>query len=320
MLTGGHGQVSAHFLKIFKPIETYLYNNRKTTGRMKNAKTTNRQITTGPFILVLIMAIAFAAGCNPQSSEANVTISPEPSSGEAGINPITGEPYQDIVEKRGVKTNITDYKELVRRASSINEYKYNITDTGTGVKDQRFIIKGRFVKKVLPEPMQHSTGQVFDEILMDRITRQAFSHCSKHLCPKPDIDKELERVDYEDYYVPDPMEYLYKATDGELVREDMIGNQYTKVFSVTFEGKPARIWLQEYYGFPLKIIVRNEDDSRRTILFEDMMIDATRRGEIDTPFNFTISGEDGHWWFWEHYLGEWKPTQLTEKERAALGV
>lgn len=284
---------------------------------MKNAIITAR-------LVMLVIVLVFVTGCqHSQTSakpDATVQVSPEPTAQGADINPVTGEPYHDIVEKRGFQTNITDFDELVRRASSIQSYKYNITDTGIGVENQRFLIHGRFVKRILPEAMQHETGEVFDEVLMDRLTKQAFSHCSKELCPKPNIDYELERVDYHDYYVPDPMEYLYRTTDGQLIKEEMIGNQYTKVFSANFEGKPARIWLQEYYGFPLKIIVREDDDSRRTITFDGMMIDATRRSEVDPPFNFTVSSEKGHWWFWEHYLGEWSPTQLTEEQRAALGV
>ncbi len=286
----------------------------------------NAIITTG--LVMLVMVLVFVTGCHQGQPSAepdakpdvNVQVSPEQAGAEADINPITGEPYHDIVDKRGFQTNITDFDELVRRASSIQSYKYNITDTGIGIKNLMFIVDGRFVKHILPKAMQHETGEVFDEVLMDRLTKQAFSHCSKYLCPKPNIDYELERVDYSDYYVPDPMEYLYRTTDGKLINEEMIGNQYTKVFSANFEGKPARIWLQEYYGFPLKIIVREDDDSKRTITFDGMMIDAARRAEVDPPFNFTISGEKGHWWFWEHYLGEWSPTQLTKEQRAALGV
>jgi hypothetical protein len=242
---------------------------------------------------------------------------------DPNINPITKEPYYDIEEKRGYKTNITDFKELVRRASTIQSYKYNITDPGVTDKEYQFYVLGRFIKVGLPEQKKHKTGQVYDEIFMDRVTKTAFSHCSYRICPKPNLDKELEKVDYADYYINDPMEYLYKATNDKYVEEQMLGDQTTKVFNVKFEGKPAKIWLQEYYGFPIKIEVDNLDGTKRNIIFENMMVDATRRGEIDLPFNFTVSGEgDKHWIFWEHYLGEWpkKGQTLTPEMKAMLGL
>ena len=286
--------VRALLLNIFKAIETYLYRYVKSCCTMKN--------TTIIGIMLLALIFIFAAGCRPDAPGVNVTVSPEP---DVEINPITGEPYYDIVEKRGVQTNITEFNELVVRASNIDSFKYSLTDTAIGDEEYEFLVRGRFVRILLPEPTEHDTGEVYDEILMDRKTKTALSHCSIDLCPKPDIDRELEKVDYDDYYISDPMEYLYKATDAELVKEEMLGDQYTKVYSVMYEGRPARIWLQEYYGFPIKIIVRNEDDSKRMINFEEMMVNNVRRGEIDPPFNFTVKGEgDRKWWTWEHYLGE----------------
>lgn len=260
-----------------------------------------RAIISG-IMAMLIILLAF--GCQQQPSSDGVDIDIEP---DIDINPITGEPYQDIAEKRGVQTNITDFNELLVRATKINSYKYSLTDTGLGVEGYNFTVFGRFVKLRLPEVQEHDDGTVFDEVFMERRTKQAFSHCSKYVCEKPDIDKEIERVEYSEYYINDPMEYLYKVTNAKYMKDAMLGNQYTRVFSAKFEGKEARVWLQEYYGFPLKIIVRNEDDSKRIIEFKNMMIDAARRGEIELPFNFTISGEEGNWYFWEHYLGEWPP-------------
>ena len=287
-------------MRVFKSIEMLKYDDRATSSTMK--KTTITGIIAITAALVLMCALITLTGCQQYGYGANVSASPEP---EVELNPITGEPYQDLPEKRGVITNITEFDELLRRASSIASYKYTLTDTDLGIEDQQFWFAGRFVKTRFPYTYQHSTGQIYDEVFLERTTKQAFTHCSREVCEKPNIDKELERVDYEEFYVWDPMEYLFRATKPSYVTTEMVGNDYTKVFSVTFEGKEARLWLQEYYGYPLKIVVRNEDDSKRTIEFKDMMVDATRRGEIDLPTNFTISGEEGNWYFWEHYLGEW---------------
>jgi hypothetical protein len=297
-------------LNVFKAIETYLYPSRREKSTMKRA------IMPGmaALIIMIVVAVSLSAGCQ---------IAPENDAGKApgtDINPITGNPPQDIIEKRGQKTNITGFNELLLRASRIQSYKYNITDTAISQDTYRFYVLGRWVKIVLPELQQLPTGEEFDEILMDRKTKTTFTHCSKTNCPKPYLDKELEKAEYDNYYLPDPMEYLYQVTDAQFLKEDMIGNDYTKVFSARFQGNEARVWLQEYYGYPLKIIVKNNDGSKRTIRFEDMTIDATRTGEIDTPTNFTVKGEQGSWIFWKHYLGEWpeEGVRLTDEEMQAL--
>jgi hypothetical protein len=292
---------------------------------------------------IIVISLLFLAGCVQQQYPATgpkVEVSEKiPASEETGtqqeaqpendteINPITNESYHDIKEKRGYKTNITDFNELLKRASSIESYKYNITDTGISDNEYRFFVKGRFVKMMLPEAMQHKTGEIYDEVLMDRVTKTAFSHCGRYSCPKPNLDKEIEKVDYEEYYMNDPMEYLYKAiANPQYLKEEMIGEQYTKVFKTTFEGRPAKIWLQEYYGFPLRIEVTQPDGTKRKITFEDMMVDATTRGEIELPFNFTVKGEGNQsWYFWEHYLGEWpkEGQQITlpgQEGEPALGI
>ena len=91
-----------------------------------------RTIITGTILLLLLI---FAGGCQLKYNT-NVTVSPDGENAE--INPITGEPYQDIAEKRGVKTNITEFDELLRRASKIESYKYILTDTGLTDEQYQF--------------------------------------------------------------------------------------------------------------------------------------------------------------------------------------
>ncbi len=268
--------------------------------------------------IILSACLLLIVGCQQTTTD-----TPDTPSAEEGpeINPITGEPYQDIETKRGETTNITEYRELLRRASAIGSFTYKFSDTQIGEETYLYEVFGRFVKITLPGPEKHKTGEVYDEIIMDRVTKTALSHCSRELCPRPNIDKEVEKVDYDEYYIYDIYEYLTRTFNGAYVKEEMIGNQYTKVFSANFEGNEARVWLQEYYGFPLKILIKQDDGSKRTILFEDVMVYNTRKSEIVPPGNFTVKGVDGYWIFFEHYLGEWptnKNIRLDENGQPVL--
>lgn len=283
----------------------------------KNKNKSKRAISAGIVMLTIVLFLFSAAGCQKSilskenMNKENVSVDVEDNSKELTAEELP----KDLVEKRGIKTNITEFQELTRRASSINAFKYEFSDTEAGIENYQFTSLNRFVKLTLPDLREHETGEEFNEVFMDKLTETALSHCGLAYCPKGSLDKEVEKVEFDDYYLRNPVEYLYRATDAEFVKEELLDDQYTKVFSVTFEGRPARIWLQEYYGFPLKIVIRNEDDSKRTIKFDEVMIDSTRRGEIDLPFNFTVKGEPKSWVFWEHYLGEWPPKNAIRLEK-----
>ena len=243
-------------------------------------------------ILIILVATLAIAGCQQTVPANNASAMPEK-------NLTVQKKPADIVEKRGVKTNITEFNTLVARASNIKSYAYTLHDTLYPEQDT-FYYLNRYVRVVLPGERTWTTGEAFDEVYLDRLTKTALSHCSIRYCPKPNLDKELEITNYDKYYKNDPLEYLYKITDANYVRDDMIGDQYVKVFNMTFDGKEGTAWLQEYYGFPIKIVIPG-----RTVEFLNMTIDNTRLGLVELPFNFTVKGKEGHWFFWEHYLGEW---------------
>jgi len=187
-------------------------------------------IIIGIFIVLILSVIA---GCNtPTQTEDDATSAEKTAVNET--QPV------DIVEKRGQKTNITEFNELMRRASNIQSYKYNITDTGVSDDEYRFYVLGRFIKIDLPDTEKQPSGEKYDEVFLDRVTKTAFSHCSSRLCTKPNIDKGLEKVQYEKYYLKDPMEYLYFARDPQYVKEEMIGDETTKVFDITFEKQACK--------------------------------------------------------------------------------
>lgn len=258
------------------------------------------------YIILITAIIVFSGlmliGCEPKeptSYEQDITV-PE--------SQVDSDLPGEIVEKRGQTTNITEMRELVTRLSKVEDFKFTYSDTKLN-NEYRYFVSGRFIKVELGELRQHSTGEKYDEVLMDRISKQAFTHCNKETC---DDDKELERTEYEDYYAPDPFETISKVTKTEYINEELLGNDYTKVFTGMYEGEKTTVWVQEYWGYPLKL----EMESGRVIEYVDVMVDNTRYAETQTPFNFTIKGEEKHWWSWEHFL---KIGQYDNRPDANLG-
>lgn len=258
----------------------------KTTIRT-TAKTTN--ILALMCLMIILTGILTACSTTQkQGTETEKEIAPPEASAEQAT--------AEIIEKRGQKTNITEFEEFLRRSSAIESYKYTLSDSETE-EEWTYFILGRFVKVKLNILKRDSAGNEYSEVFLDRITKTAFTHCGREYCDK---DREIEKTEYEEYYQPDPNEMITGTRNAEYLTEEMLGNDATKVFSITHLGEPSKVWVQEYYGYPLKFKIGD-----RTIEYKEMTIDATRRGEIDLPFNFTVKGEKGNWYFWEHYLGLW---------------
>lgn len=209
----------------------------------------------------------------------------------------------ELVGKRGIQTNITEFNELLVRASKISEYKYTLHDSDIE-QDYKYYFKGRFVKVELPMLLEHETGEVFNTVYMERTNKYAFTRCNREVCPEGDM--EFEVGDYDYFYRPEPYEILSMFRSMDYVGDEMIGNDYVKVFSGTYLGNQGRIYVQEYWGYPLKLEYVDDSNTKHTIEFLDMEIDNTRIGEVQMPPNFKIKGEKGSWWNWEHYLGELK--------------
>ncbi|HII72419.1 TPA: hypothetical protein HA265_06715 [Candidatus Woesearchaeota archaeon] len=251
-------------------------------------------------VLIMTMLVVSLTGCKsaPKSEEKGTETLED--TGDIAPPKAQEDPDapRELLDKRGQQTDITEFKELVRRASKIESYKYTLSDTDMD-EEYGYYFKQRFIKVVLPETRTYPTGEEYNWVYMDRSTKTALTRCGE--CDEP--DKELEKTDYEKYYALDPYEMLTKAADAELTGEEMLGNDYTKVFSIRYDGKPGKVWVQEYWGYPIRFEI-GEGQEKRTVEFKDMMIDATRAGEIEPPFEFTVKGEKGTWWSWEHYLGE----------------
>jgi hypothetical protein len=270
----------------------------------------NKTYLSGILLLGLV-ALLLMAGCEKQETQEKVsTETPETADDFDNITGIQGSP-NEIVEKRGQMTNITDLEELKLRASKIQSFRYVLVDSDESYQ-YGVLGKGRFFRMDLPVAFTSEIGDPFDMIMLERTTKTALAKCSEERCKVKDV--ELEKVDYAEFYKTDMLEHLSALFDGRYVGEEMIGDNVVKVFDVKYLTRPGRAWIQEYWGFPLKIEYQKEDGSTRTLEFKNITIDDVRIGEIQLPFNCTVKGQSNHWWNWEHYLGEYP-----ENQKLALG-
>ncbi|MBI5398976.1 hypothetical protein HZB03_05930 [Candidatus Woesearchaeota archaeon] len=256
------------------------------------------------FVLLALLLIAIVSfGCALKSSPTGTgtgTEVQEQSHQTPEQEPISEEPISgQVVPTTQKQTN--DFFQLLARAESLQSFQYNLSDSELDEK-YYFFVRQRIVKMQLEKPRYLDDGTVYDEVFMDRIKKVALSHCSRRFCEKPNIDKRLEVVSFSDYYQFDPVEQMYKAAKPTFVADEVLNDNDVKKFSMLYDNRyPGFIWVQSYYGFPMKLEYDIDDGNTRTLVFENMLVDSVRLGQISTPFNFTVGTKNYFTFF--HYLG-----------------
>lgn len=193
-----------------------------------------------------------------------------------------------------------DFQTLLARAAAIQAFEYNLSDSAREDNPYFFILK-RLAKVRFEKPLRLDDGTLYDEVFMDRPKKVALSHCSRATCDNPS-DKRLEVVNYSLYYELDPLEQMYKAAKPVFVADEMFDDNEVKKFSMLYDNRyPGFMWVQSYYGFPMKFEYTLDDGSIRTIEYREIKIDNVRLGQVLPPFNFTV-GKKNYFTFL-HYLG-----------------
>ncbi len=237
-------------------------------------------------VIVLVLVLMCLAGCSTETADYS-------NSTDYSDFPVVPELSQE---------EISLFDSLFAKAQNHQSFQYTYSDSDVDEKNY-FMIRGRWGIVKLEESKENN-GEPYDKVYFDRVRKVALARCT--LCEERDL--ELDLVDYSDFYQNDPVEVMYKFYDTVYAgNELMYDRHYCEVFNATFVKKPAKIWLQEYAGLPLKIEAYNNEtfDVERTIEFLDLMYDNVRMGEIMPPFNYTVrtDNETKNYMFgWYGYL------------------
>ena len=249
-------------------------------------------------LITLLIIIFLIIGCTPKQTTDNEIVVKKENKKVRTIDKSKLTPGQVTTPK-----NLTEFQELLKRSTAITSMQYNLSDSSLS-NNYYFMVKGRYVKVILPKTKQKSTGEIYNTVYLDRKTKTALTRCGYEICKNP-RDLKLEETKYDLWYRKSPIEEMYLFTNATYLRDEMIGKSYAKVFDGKYQGNTARIWVQEYYGFPLKIEYLDSSNIKQKIEFNQLKVNNVRFFDVEIPFNSTVKGEDGHFWFWKHYLGEW---------------
>jgi len=259
-------------------------------------------------VLGLLLALSLMlAGCNSSTSDTNAPAS-APATVSSGITgAAVGLPEESSVEEvpsteAPLMYNIRT-QELKQMASQIDNYEYTYkstsrADNGVYYQDANFrvLVRDGKMKKVYPMPQYRNSGVYYNEVYLNPLTHTAYGTCT--------VGSVICREQWEKYFelnyfaetVEDTPSELMAKLDGSskaLGETNYQDRQTTIIQSKLPDGIYEKLWVDNYYGLPLKqVLFEYGSDEEEVVLEEHVYYPLTggsgtvKLSDINLPANY----------------------------------
>lgn len=182
-----------------------------------------------------------------------------------------------------------EVQDFIDKASEISSFEFNTTLPNSN-EEGRYYFRGRDIKIVLPK-VRYTDNQPYDTIYLEKMYEKAFAYCSNVNCPEKDFT--AEPLNYSNFIIKNPRERLLMLNKAKVIGEEKLDRHITKIVEFTdVYGKKGRMWVQPYYGVPLKIEIE-EDNGKEEIVYKDPFWNTVRAYDVSIPSNVTLVGLEG---------------------------
>ena len=164
--------------------------------------------------------------------------------------------------------------ELIQKGQNVQSFTYDYKEVNKP-KDPTYSFKvyGSKVKRYLPIKTSVLNQNELDVIIFDRTSKTAIGYCeSEKYCIK---QGEIGTLEFSQYYVTTPFDWLDKIQRAkiETKNEKMFGRDVWKV--IANDGE-FTIWIENYYGVPLKVSIGSE-----TFEFRNPKFNMLKENDVD---------------------------------------
>jgi hypothetical protein len=196
------------------------------------------------YLIVLTLLSIILIGCGEAKQADSETPGPtQPTTVATTIVQITTTTAQQAAQLDPEIKKIIDQNSKLK---SMNYYYYE-TD---GAQGYGYYIKGSNVKVILAGSSIYKAENLFDTVYLDLNVKSAFGYClNRQRCgPNPSI----KTLNFNDYYRKTPLDWVQEITSGSKTGEEQIGGRDTYIISFSRAGTDYKVWLDTYFGVPLK--------------------------------------------------------------------
>jgi len=161
-----------------------------------------------------------------------------------------------------------DLMELIQKGHNVQSFTYDYKEISKPKEPTYpYKIYGSTVKRYLPVKTGILNQNEMDVIISDRLSKTSTAYCeSLKYCIK---QGEIGSVNFSEYYVDTPFDWLdrIQRAEIEIKNEELFGRGVWKVIANNGE---FTIWIENYYGVPLKVTIGSETFEFRNLKFNSL--------------------------------------------------
>jgi hypothetical protein len=260
------------------------------------------------FIGIMLIASLMLTACSKDANQPTDTV-PTPiteTSASAGSGTsITGSVVAVPVEEDTL-ANIR-VQELKALGQKVNSYKYNYksiyhdNEDGLLVQEKSYtaIISGNLVRKSYGNSIKFNKDFSYFDAYLDTSKKVAYGTCAKATitCTSEHYHKAYQIDYYKEELDVTPIELISKLDDDAKVigERDYNNRKVTMVDSKRLEGNYQRLYVDNFYGLPLKQIIFIYNANNEEVVLRERYFDLIAAGpgsvklsEVIIPSEFTI--------------------------------
>jgi len=234
-------------------------------------------------VLVLAVALMFLVGCAKEEApeEEKEPVEKTTAKPTEAAEP---EPEEEVeAEPEPARVPTKKVQELLQKhVGRVTSLKYMYQDQTmkpeeweTWVKDDRMHVKLR--------EMDNVRGDVYiDNVYLNIATQEAAGYCERAVYRCADPNSPVD-VKFAKYYRKTPFEWISEVTYAEQESVEQMQQRNVWKLKYTEGGKTVNMWVDEYYGIPLKIRVV-EGSAVNEYIFEDIAFNVVEDSDLEHAY------------------------------------
>lgn len=202
--------------------------------------------------MVMVVAMLLTVSCAPKQFVCpNGKIVSDPNScgqSKPAVTKTASDP-KTTTAANATKQIPTDIQQLLDKSEKVVSLSYSYDNINNNLDlPLHFWIKGDIVKRELPIETDILYKNELDVVIFDTAKRTATGYCESHKYCKQ-VGK-IREVDYDQYYIKTPFDWIEKTTSAEKVSEEVMFKRDT--WKIKVNGG-VLVWVDSFYGIPLKV-------------------------------------------------------------------
>ena len=185
-----------------------------------------------------------------------------------------------------------EVKSLIDKTKEITNYMYFFDASEVG--SYEVWRKDNLVKKVYSEPVKLGKESYYNEVYLDMDKGTAIGICTDAGVLCSPVWKKSFVLDYNrELPAVDPVTLVEQVSYAEKVGTERVETRATTIIREDSTDKKVKLWLDDYYGFPLREVVYKVVGDQEVVLekhtFSKVQVGQVKTADVTMPTGYTAA-------------------------------